>query len=100
LSSRDLAPVKLTPSHLTALLTLLPPQQLRGCVRVLVLGGESLPASGVQQWWQADGDTRIFNHYGPTETTIGCVMHELDRESLGSIPIGRPIANARIYILD
>ena len=103
LSSRDLAPVKLTPSHLTALLSLLPAQQLKGCVRVLVLGGEALTAEGVQQWWQADADTRIFNHYGPTETTIGCVMHELDRAQVGSngsIPIGRPIANARIYILD
>jgi len=100
LSSRDLAPVKLTPSHLTALLSLLPPQQLPGCVRVLVLGGEALTAEGVHRWWQADSGTRIFNHYGPTETTIGCVMHELDRRERGSVPIGRPIANARIYILD
>src|SRR5262249_55671415 len=63
-------------------------------------GGEALTVEGIQQWWQADADTRIFNHYGPTETTIGCVMNELERTQSGAIPIGRPIANARIYVLD
>ena len=52
--------------------------------------------------------SRIVNEYGPTETVVGCTTFEIIGESwgeardhnAGDVPIGRPIANARIYILD
>ncbi len=44
----------------------------------------------------------MFNHYGPTETTIGVAATRLTGDMLdgGRVPIGRPIANTRLYVLD
>lgn len=95
-----LAPLKLTPSHLALLDQPLRSGQLAGRVRALVLGGEPLPASAVQMWRMYAPGTRIFNHYGPTETTVGCVIHEIDELAAGAVPLGRPISNTQIYVLD
>jgi amino acid adenylation domain-containing protein len=99
---RELAPVKLTPSHLKALQQVLPMEQLAGRVRVLVLGGEALTGDAIEPWRRHAPGTRIFNHYGPTETTVGCVVYEVGEETprSGAIPIGRPIANMQTYVLD
>ena len=67
-------------------------------LRKLLLGGESLPLSLANQL-SATLDTEIFNMYGPTETTIWSTTHKLER-SATSVPIGRPIANTRTYVLD
>jgi amino acid adenylation domain-containing protein len=96
----DLAPLKLTPSHLGLLERALRNDELRGRVRTLVLGGEALPADTIRLWRKHAPGTRIFNHYGPTEAAVGCVVHELDEDIEDAVPIGRPIANTRIYILD
>ncbi|MEM9921671.1 MAG: amino acid adenylation domain-containing protein, partial [Bacteroidota bacterium] len=43
----------------------------------------------------------LFNEYGPTEASVWCTAHQIQPEdAVGSIPIGRPIANTQIYILD
>ncbi|MFZ0660848.1 MAG: amino acid adenylation domain-containing protein, partial [Candidatus Binataceae bacterium] len=67
-------------------------------LRKLFLGGEALPLSLANQLSEALG-AEIFNMYGPTETTVWSTTHALARSS-DSVPIGRPIANTRIYILD
>ena len=43
---------------------------------------------------------RLTNMYGPTETTIWSLVHELTEPPTGSIPIGRPIGNNTIHVLD
>ncbi|HYO59951.1 amino acid adenylation domain-containing protein, partial [Archangium sp.] len=46
--------------------------------------------------------TRLINEYGPTETVVGCCIYEVaagDAEA-GSVPIGKPIANTQLYVLD
>ena len=43
---------------------------------------------------------RLTNMYGPTETTIWSLTHEIDAAPDGSVPIGRPIANTTVYVLD
>lgn len=96
----NLAPLKLTPSHLALLEQPLRSDQLRGRVRVLVLGGEPLQASVVHLWKRHSPSTRIFNHYGPTEATVGCIVHEIGDTLSGTVPIGRPISNTQIYILN
>ncbi|MBZ5596322.1 MAG: amino acid adenylation domain-containing protein [Acidobacteriia bacterium] len=69
-----------------------------GCLQKLLLGGEALPVSLVEQIRGAvTGE--IYNMYGPTETTIWSTTHRVE-EADGSIPIGRPIANTQTYILD
>jgi len=61
-------------------------------------GGEALP-SDVADFFTRAGLT-AFNVYGPTETTIWSAVAPVPRKSGMPIPIGRPIANTRIYVLD
>ncbi len=48
------------------------------------------------------GDIVIYNEYGPTEATIGCMIYRFDpeRDHQPSVAIGKPIDNLRIYLLD
>jgi acyl-coenzyme A synthetase/AMP-(fatty) acid ligase len=78
------------------------PQILRG-VRQLLVGGEALSPSHVRAALQRLPDTRLINGYGPTENTTFTCCHSIPNapeENGRSIPIGRPIANTRVYILD
>ena len=73
-------------------------------LRLVILGGEKVIADRWWEWQQEIG-IRIANSYGPTETTICATVWE-DNDCNGQsgrsseIPIGRPIENVRIYILD
>jgi amino acid adenylation domain-containing protein/FkbH-like protein len=96
----NLSPLKLTPSHLKLLEQSLRDGRLEGRVQTLVLGGEPLPSTVVSLWKEHSPKTRVFNHYGPTETTVGCAVNEIVDLGVGVVPIGRPISNTQIYILD
>ena len=64
----------------------------------LLIGGEALPSALAAQLRQIlRGD--LLNMYGPTETTVWSATH-LVREVNGTVPIGRPIANTEIHILN
>ena len=93
--------LKITPSHLGALLA-------AGDARVLprrwlILGGERAPWDLIAAV-RALGSPQIINHYGPTETTIGSCTYGVGEDSgpfaPASVPIGAPIANTRVYVLD
>ena len=93
--------IKLTPAHLALLLE-------RGGkgyerLRTLVVGGENLTRSLALRAQDAFGErVAIFNEYGPTEATVGCLIHRFDgqKDAGKSVPIGRPIPGARAYIVD
>lgn len=92
--------IKLTPSHLE----MLRGQDLsRSRVRALILGGENLMRDTVLAL-TADfkRSITIYNEYGPTEATVGCMIHTFDagRDHSPSVPIGVPAAGSRIYLLD
>ncbi|MDJ0953252.1 MAG: amino acid adenylation domain-containing protein [Acidimicrobiia bacterium] len=91
--------VKLTPSHLS----LLEPHLLDTArIRTLILGGEDLKTAVARAAWDAaGGKLEIVNEYGPTEATVGCMLHRFDpeRDRGTSVPLGRPAANARIHVL-
>lgn len=92
--------IKLTPSHL-AMLDGLNNEQSK--VRRLIVGGENLKTSLAKSVHESfGGKVRIFNEYGPTEATVGCMIYELDGHEPrdGSVPIGKPAANVQIYVLD
>ena len=92
--------VKLTPSHLEGLSHLLRGKAVDK-TRTLVVGGEALFAERLSFFRTAAPETRIVNEYGPTETVVGCCVYEVgDDHSSGPVPIGRPIANTRLYVLD
>jgi amino acid adenylation domain-containing protein len=67
-------------------------------IQKLFLGGEPLPLSLANQLGETLG-AEIFNMYGPTETTVWSTTKKLAK-SAASIPIGRPIANTRTYVVD
>jgi amino acid adenylation domain-containing protein len=67
-------------------------------LRKLFLGGEALPLSLANELGEVLS-AEIFNMYGPTETTVWSASHKLAKSS-DSVPIGRPIANTRTYIVD
>jgi amino acid adenylation domain-containing protein len=91
--------LKLSPAHLTMLMSVGGGRRLR--TGALVVGGEALSGAAVRGWREAQGWTRIFNEYGPTEATVGCCVYEVGRECEGEwVPIGRPLGNFRSYVLD
>jgi surfactin family lipopeptide synthetase A len=63
----------------------------------ILCGGEAMPRELMNRL--AARASSVWNMYGPTETTIWSTMHEVTSTD-GPIPIGRPIANTQIYILD
>jgi amino acid adenylation domain-containing protein len=74
-------------------------------VRLVIVGGEKPSSQAYAKWLDSVGHrVRWINTYGPTEITICATAFEPSRDSAGSvfenIPIGRPLANARVYLLD
>jgi acyl-CoA synthetase (AMP-forming)/AMP-acid ligase II len=70
---------------------------------VVALGGEACSASDVEALWAVMPGLKVFNRYGPTETTIAVTHFELDRNSLahgGAVPIGRPHPDVTFYLVD
>ncbi|MCX5118699.1 amino acid adenylation domain-containing protein [Micromonospora sp. NBC_00362] len=100
-SDLDLGLVKLTPAHLEALDRAVPSRTI-AADGYLIVGGESLHGATAAAWRRRAPGLRIVNEYGPTETVVGCCVHEVhDGTDLsGVVPIGRPIANTRLYVLD
>ncbi|WP_445222710.1 amino acid adenylation domain-containing protein (plasmid) [Bradyrhizobium sp. Pa8] len=94
--------IKLTPSHLSLLNKRLEANKGSAPTRVLMVGGEALIPADMQFWQERFPSVRLINHFGPTEATVGCATFEISKsvEGLASIPIGRPIANTRVYLLD
>jgi iturin family lipopeptide synthetase C len=92
--------LKLTPSHLA----LLADEDLtQSRLKVLILGGEDLKsATAAAIYDKLGGRAILYNEYGPTETVVGCMLHRYDpaRNCRGSVPIGAPIDNMRIHLLD
>lgn len=95
--------LKIVPSHLAALMG----KEMRADVlprRYLVLGGEKLSPEMVRRVAESAPACVVVNHYGPTETTVGSLTFRYEpgrgEDAPASVPIGRPIANTEIYLLD
>lgn len=88
---------KVVPSHLRAMRAHLRQVLPR---RVLICGGESLSADLVDAIRACAPTLRIINHYGPAETTIGVLMHDTGLDARDPLPLGTPLANTRIHLLD
>src|SRR5262249_27892499 len=96
--------LKIVPSHLQAWLS---SEEARKLLprKYLIFGGATLTPRLLEKVAALNPGCEILNHYGPTETTVGSLTLELkdyERKSatLASIPIGQPIANTQVYILD
>lgn len=100
--SGDRGLVKITPAHLELLSRQIGRSEAAGMARTFVIGGENLLAENLELWRDAAPETRLINEYGPTETVVGCCVYEVQPGDprTGSVPIGRPIANTQLYVLD
>ncbi|MBN3892576.1 MAG: non-ribosomal peptide synthetase [Nostoc sp. JL31] len=95
--------LKIVPSHLASLLASAPSQSILPRQR-LILGGEIATWDLIEQIQQQAPDCSIFNHYGPTEATVGvttfAVQNNQASHNSKTVPLGRPLANIQIYLLD
>ncbi|MEV6166584.1 AMP-binding protein, partial [Streptomyces sp. NPDC052052] len=93
--------VKLTPGHLELLAAQLTTEQADELAAVTVVAGEALPGSAADRSLDILGPGRLVNEYGPTEASVGStvfpVVEPVGREV---VPIGRPLPNMRVYVLD
>ncbi|GEM29213.1 hypothetical protein NN3_02200 [Nocardia neocaledoniensis NBRC 108232] len=84
------------PSLLDALLTVPFPAAVR---RVLAIG-EALPPALVRRFSAAAPGTALFNVYGPTEAAVSITSHHVRDVDTETVPIGRPVWNSQVYVLD
>ncbi|MBX0293011.1 amino acid adenylation domain-containing protein [Hymenobacter sp. HSC-4F20] len=88
--------LKLTPSHV-AMLKNLP--LTRSTVKKVIVGGEALEWDHIHTLRKLNPDIEIYNEYGPTEATVGCVVQKVTPQD-ERIFIGEPIANTTVCVLD
>ncbi|MFI9274917.1 amino acid adenylation domain-containing protein [Kitasatospora sp. NPDC052896] len=96
----------LTPAYWHQLLTLLPEHGpgLPG-LRLLIVGGDTVPAEDCRRSLRRLPGTRLVNAYGLTEAAVTSTLCELTAELLDTVPsapvpIGRPLPGVRLYLLD
>ncbi|NQX43666.1 amino acid adenylation domain-containing protein [Pedobacter steynii] len=94
-ASSGINSIKLTPSHINVLKYL---ELSSATVSVAIVGGEALTEEQVGILKKINPSIRIYNEYGPTEATVGCMVSEPNE----GVPvlIGKPISNTRTYLLN
>lgn len=96
--------IKLTPSHISILISIINKENRPKLATKYIIGGEALHNYHINQFRSANIEAIIVNEYGPTEATVGCSTYTFNTfdASLPSetIPIGKPIANTQMYLLD
>ncbi|WP_245663124.1 non-ribosomal peptide synthetase [Nocardia inohanensis] len=68
-------------------------------LRHVFASGEALPGPAAQRLRTLTG-ARLHNLYGPTEAAVDVTFHEVTAADTGSVPIGAPVFNTRLYVLD
>ncbi|WP_201786361.1 non-ribosomal peptide synthetase, partial [Legionella pneumophila] len=69
-------------------------------VHSVITSGEALTASLVSQFKQKLSKTKLYNLYGPTEASIDVTYYDCSEKTTVLVPIGKPIWNIKLYILD
>ena len=92
--------VKATPSHLKLIRN---KQVKHSSIKRFIVGGENLETQLASDIFQNFNEpVEIYNEYGPTETVVGCMIYKFhhQKDTGESVPIGIPIDNVQIYLLD
>ncbi|MDX5570690.1 amino acid adenylation domain-containing protein, partial [Streptomyces sp. ID05-04B] len=70
-------------------------------LRRVVCSGEALPLHTQQRFFEVFGGVELHNLYGPTEASVDVTAWQCERgQSTGVVPIGAPVANTRVYVMD
>lgn len=71
-------------------------------VRRVMFSGEVMPLKHLHIWMEKLAHAEFVNLYGPTEITCNCTFHRISRKRdySGGIPIGKPFANEKVFLLD
>lgn len=90
--------LKIVPSHLAALLD----NEQATLPHTLVLGGEPIAPTLIERIARLRSDCRVFNHYGPTEATVGVMIHPLTLDGTASdcSALSQVLGNNQVYVLD
>ncbi|UCH95166.1 MAG: amino acid adenylation domain-containing protein [Candidatus Aminicenantes bacterium] len=97
--SQQVNMLQLTPSRLQLLLSYKDNLHYLSSAAEMIVGGEAFPVHLFEQVREKFAG-KIYNVYGPTETTIWSTIKDLTRCETGELTIGSPIANTRVYIVD
>jgi len=100
ISEQQITVLQLVPSMLRVLLA---ERHIRECVslRALCCGGEALALDLQERFFASFSSARLYNFYGPTEASIDTTSWECQRAGRRCcVPIGRPLANMQVYVLD
>lgn len=99
--------IKLTPSHLRLLVEKIKGEKKRlgfkSSIKRFIVGGEDLKSALAKEVHDLfDGSVELYNEYGPTEGTIGCMIHRYqpERDTRKSVPVGRPSFNNEVWVLN
>lgn len=95
-NNKEIDTLKLTPTHLSILKEL---EISETNVSTIICGGEALTVHQIENVRNINNSIAIYNEYGPTEATVGCVVEKIATDTK-RIVIGKPIANTVISILD
>ncbi len=88
------------PSFYALILTMGEPEHLVG-LRTVIVAGESCPTKLISLHSERLEQTSLYNEYGPTEATVWSSVYKCQpQKQITQVPIGSPIANTQIYILD
>jgi amino acid adenylation domain-containing protein len=69
--------------------------------KVIIFGGEAFPLSVLNYLIKSNYYGNVYNHYGPTEVTIGKCIHKVSlNKTYRTVPIGKPFSNTSLYVLD
>jgi len=92
--------LKLTPGDLALMKTR---DNSSSRIQRLIVGGDQFETELANEVLRSfDRSVEIINEHGPTEATVGCLIHRFnpDEDTQAFVPVGKPIANAQIYVLD
>ncbi|NIG57744.1 non-ribosomal peptide synthetase, partial [Chitinophaga sp. Cy-1792] len=96
LSSAHVDCMKIVPSHWKALQE---PDRLFVPGKCLIFGGEQLTPDVLTHIREHNGKCEVYNHYGPSEATIGKLLRRID-VAAPRISLGMPFCNGHVYVLD
>lgn len=91
--------LKIVPSHLNGLLQAANAADVLPA-HALIVGGEACSTALYQKVRELKPGCRFINHYGPSETTVGVLTHELHGEPGQGIPLGQALPGASVRVLD